>query len=148
MRKIPILTGASAAGVALALVLAGSSMAATSMASTSGPWKATDTLANGAAAAVTVTKNANGTGTLTVHLTGLRADRAWAVDIDGGKTTTSRETAEIAFRSGFGAEAVSSRTFTIHLTKAQMEAYLDTAASSGIVLRLRDAADASAAMFS
>ena len=143
MRKIPILTGASIAGVALALVLAGSSMAATS-----GPWKATVKLANAAAAAATVTKNANGTGTLTVNLTGLRADRAWVVDIDGGKTTTSRETAEIAFRSGLGVEAVSSRTLTIHLTKAQMEAYLDTASASGIVLRLRDAADKSAAKFS
>lgn len=142
MHKIPILTGATLTGAALALVVATSTVAA----SPAGPWTGTVTLGNGASATATVAKAANGTGTITVKLKGLRADRLWIVDVDGGKTAAGPATAEIAFRSAYGVETVSSRTLTIHLTRARMEAFLDTAASSGIVLRFRDGADRSAAL--
>jgi hypothetical protein len=50
---------------------------------------------------------------------------------------------EIPFTSGF---SCTFRTLTIHLTRARMEAFLDTAASSAIELRFRDGAARSAAL--
>lgn len=169
MRTTPLL-----AGVALVLVAAGATMAASpppsaapiakpSPSQTTSPKTGTGSSgasSSGALSAgiqpidvttgnVTVVTAPNGTGTITVTLKGLRPDARWTVDIDGGtlaKTLENRAD-EIAFRSGMTVERLSSDTVRIHLTTPEMKAFEAARSSSGIVVLVSDGANRAAAVF-
>jgi len=97
----------------------------------------------------TVVKNANGTGTMTLTLRGLRPDLPWVVDVDGGTIDhpTERAADEIAFRSGMGVERVSSDTVRIHLTATEMRDFLDARSGKGVVVLVSDGQNRSASTF-
>ncbi len=97
----------------------------------------------------TFVEHANGTGTLTVTLDGLRADQPWDVDVDGGtvERTIERPADEIAFRSGMGVERVSDDTVRIHLTKTEMRDFLAAKAARGVVVSVSDGTNRAAAEF-
>lgn len=92
---------------------------------------------------------ANGSGTLTVTLDGLRADARWTVDIDGGTLPDLSESAanDIAFRAGAGVDKTSSRTLTIHLTKREMQDFSAALNTRGVVVMVSDGVNQSAATF-
>ena len=97
----------------------------------------------------TVAQAANGTGTLTVKLAGLRPDVRWTVDVDGGALGAPDSTRrEIAFRSGMGVEKVSTDTVRVQLTKAEMARFLRDRSSVGVVVHVSDGMSQSAATFS
>lgn len=112
-------------------------------------WSAAITPLNVTTGTTTVLENANGTGTLTVTLSGLRPDAAWTVDIDAGTIANARETttAEIAYRSGMGVEKLSSDTFRVHLTVAEMKDFLAARTGKGVVVLVSDGTNRSAATF-
>ena len=97
----------------------------------------------------TFVQHANGTGTLTVTLDGLRADQAWNVDVDGGTMNRiiERPADEIAFRSGMGVERVSNDTVRIHLTKQEVHDFLAAKAAKGVVVEVSDGTNRAAAEF-
>ncbi len=173
MRKISIVSAAGlvviAAGVAMAASPAPSPTAAPSPAPTTRPQATPSpttpaTPAAGAAASTwsaaikpltvttgqaTVVEGKNGGGTITIKLVGLLADVRWTVDVDGGTVAKPLEAArhEIAFRAGLGVEKISSDTIRIHLTKAEMKAFLADRSSMGVVVLVSDGTNRSAATF-
>jgi hypothetical protein len=157
MRTLPILTGA-----ALVLVAAGATMAASPSPSASpspqpsatpAPSTAPSTTASNAQSwsasiqplhqttgTAKVVEAANGTGTMTITLDGLRADTRWTVDVDGGTLPDVRENAanEIAFRAGAGLDHTSNRTVTFQLTKHEMQDFATAVADRGVVVMVSD----------
>ncbi len=97
----------------------------------------------------TFVKHANGTGTLTITLHGLRADQPWDVDVDGGTAAEPLERAadEIAFRTGMGVERVSNDTVRVHLTKQEMRDFMAARAAKGVVVDVTDGTNHAAAEF-
>jgi hypothetical protein len=97
----------------------------------------------------TFVEHANGTGTLTVTLDGLRADQPWVVDVDGGTVDKAieRPADEIVFRSGMGVERVSDDTVRIHLTKHEVRDFLAAKAAKGVVVEVSDGTNRAAAEF-
>jgi hypothetical protein len=91
----------------------------------------------------TFVKHANGTGTLTLTLHGLRPDQPWSVDVDGGTAAQPIERAadEIAFRSGMGVAKVSSDTVRIQLTRAEMRDFVAAQAAKGVDVIVSDGAN-------
>jgi hypothetical protein len=112
-------------------------------------WSAAIAPLNVTTGKATVVQNSNGTGTITVTLNGLRPDAAWSVDIDAGTIKGAREatSAEIASRASMGVEKVSSDTFRVHLTAAEMKAFLAARKGTGVVVLVSDGTNRSAATF-
>jgi hypothetical protein len=121
---------------------------ATTTASTS-TWSAAITPLNVTTGTATVLEHENGTGTITVQLKGLRPDAPWTVDIDAGTMVKASEvtTGEIAYRSGMGVERVSSDTFRVNLTAAEMKDFLAARSGAGVVVLVSDGTNRSVATF-
>jgi hypothetical protein len=97
----------------------------------------------------TILEKADGAGTITVTLKGLRPDVRWTVDVDSGTSTRATDSSrhEIALRTGTGVEKVSSDTFKIHLTKAEMKRFLAERKANGAAVLVSDGVNRSAAVF-
>jgi hypothetical protein len=112
-------------------------------------WTAAIKPLNATTGSAKVVEHANGTGTLTVKLDGLDADRPWTVDVDAGTVDRQIERAadEIAFRAGMGVERVSNDTVRVHLTKTEMHDFVRAQGSRGVVVMVSDGTNRSAAAF-
>jgi hypothetical protein len=151
MRMIPML-----AGVALVLASAGVATAAApskaqpaSSSSSATTFTATITPLHAVNGTATVVKNANGSGTVTLKLSGLRADTTWTADIDGQatKTDTLADHRQLRFASGVTADKVSSDTLRIQLTAEQMSWFLRERAASGVAITVTDGSSQATASF-
>lgn len=88
----------------------------------------------------TVAEAANRTGTVTLKLTGLVDEQRWTVDIEAGTIARPNERVEIAFKSGSEVTRVGTDTVRIHLTKAEMAAFLHARTHGGVVAVVSDGA--------
>jgi hypothetical protein len=172
MRTIPILSGAALVLVAAGVTMAASPVTAPATAPATqpagahptapaksaapaaaatpanGPWTAAVQPLNTTSGTATVVRAANGSGTITLKLTGLRPDARWTVDIDAGTLAGSRQIskAEIAQLSGSDLEK-SAGTVKVHLTAAQMKAFIRDRSSMGVFVLVSDGTNQSAATF-
>jgi hypothetical protein len=96
----------------------------------------------------TVTLNADGTGTISLQLSGLVNGAAWTVDVDGGTLDRPNELRSIAYRTGDQVKKVSPDTINIQLTKAEVDAFNTAYGNQGVVIFISDGSRLSAAVIS
>ena len=92
-----------------------------------------------------VRRLSNGDGTIRLKLTGLVNELPWTVDVDGGTTARPDESHEIAFKSGDEVVRIASDSIRIHLTKAEMAAFVRAQRREGVVIMVSDGTRLSAA---
>jgi hypothetical protein len=85
-----------------------------------------------------VTETASGGGTVVLRVSGLLDAVHWTVDIDGGTIARPNEAREIAFKSGVDLTRLAMDTVSIHLTRAEMTAFLNAEKSGGVVAVVSD----------
>jgi len=85
-----------------------------------------------------VVEHADGSGTIRLRVTGLLDSQPWAVEIDGGTVAKPAETAEIAFKTGADVARLAMDTVRIHLTPAEMTAFMKARANGGAFAEITD----------
>jgi len=85
-----------------------------------------------------VTESASGGGTVVLRVSGLLDAVHWTVDIDGGSVARPNEAREIAFKTGTDLTRLAMDTVSIHLTRAEMTAFLKADKSGGVVAVVSD----------
>ena len=85
-----------------------------------------------------VTESASGGGTVVLRVSGLLDAVHWTVDIDGGSVARPNEAREIAFKTGTDLTRLAMDTVSIHLTGAEMTAFLKADKSGGVVAVVSD----------
>jgi hypothetical protein len=85
-----------------------------------------------------VVEGANGTGTVTLHVTGLLDSTLWSVDIDGGTVARPNENLEIAFKTGVDLTPLTTDTVQLHLTKPEMARFTHAEGHGGVVAVVSD----------
>jgi hypothetical protein len=86
----------------------------------------------------TVTETSAKTGTVTLRVSGLLDAVRWSVDIDGGTIARPNERVEIASKSGADLTRLATDTVRIHLSGAEMAAFLKAEKSGGVVAVISD----------
>ena len=71
-------------------------------------------------------------------MTGLLDAQRWSVDIDGGTIALPKEGSEIAFKTGADVTRLTMDTVRLHLTKAEMTAFVNAQKSGGVVAIVSD----------
>ena len=92
-----------------------------------------------------VHRETNGTGVITLRLTGLVNELPWTVDVDGGTVAIPDELTGIDFMSGNEVDRVGMDTIRVHLTKADMATFIRTQRREGVVIFVSDGTRLSAA---
>ena len=92
-----------------------------------------------------VHRESNGTGVITLRLTGLVNELPWTVDVDGGTVAIPDELTGIDFMSGNEVDRVGMDTIRVHLTKADMATFIRTQRREGVVIFVSDGTRLSAA---
>lgn len=95
----------------------------------------------------TVHELSAGDGTVTLHVTGLLDAVRWTVDIDGGTIARPNEAVEIAFKSGTDVTRLATDTVRIHLTRAEMAAFMNAQKTGGVVAIVSDGSQVGFAEF-
>jgi len=85
-----------------------------------------------------VTESASGSGTVVLRVSGLLDAVHWTVDIDGGSVARPNEAREIAFKTGTDLTRLAMDTVSIHLTGAEMTAFLKAEKVGGVVAVVSD----------
>jgi|SRR5690349_5984143 hypothetical protein len=85
-----------------------------------------------------VVEHANGSGTVTLRVSGLLDAQHWTVDIDGGTVALPNEKAEIASKAGADVTRLAMDTVRIRLTKAEMTAFMRARDHGGVVAEVSD----------
>jgi hypothetical protein len=96
----------------------------------------------------TVVKNSNGTGTLTLKLTGMVDEATWKVDVQAGTIEMPSQRVRIALKQGDDVTKVAPDTIKVDLTKSEMKAFVKAQKSTGVVVFVSDGTRLSAATFS
>ena len=99
------------------------------------------------AGSATVAELKGGVGTMTLKLSGLLGEQRWTVDVEAGTVALPNERIEIAFRSGEQVTRLGTDTIRIHLTRAEMAAFLKAQKSGGAVAIVSDGARVAYATF-
>ena len=86
----------------------------------------------------TVTETSAKTGTVTLRISGLLDAVRWSVDIDGGTIARPNERVEITSKSGADLTRLATDTVRIHLSAAEMAAFLKAEKSGGVVAVISD----------
>jgi hypothetical protein len=86
----------------------------------------------------TVVETSAKTGTVTLRVSGLLDAIRWSVDIDGGTIARPNERVEIASKSGADLTRLATDTVRIHLSAAEMAAFLKAEKSGGVVAVVSD----------
>ena len=86
----------------------------------------------------TVVETSAKTGTVTLRVSGLLDAVRWSVDIDGGTIARPNERVEIASKSGADLTRLATDTVRIHLSAAEMAAFLKAEKSGGVVAVVSD----------
>jgi hypothetical protein len=86
----------------------------------------------------TVTETSAKTGIVTLRVSGLLDAVRWSVDIDGGTMARPNERVEIASKSGADLTRLATDTVRIHLSGAEMAAFLKAEKSGGVVAVVSD----------
>ena len=95
-----------------------------------------------------VVESTNGTGTVTLHVSGMLDAQRWTVDIDGGTVARPNERVEIAFKAGADVTRLTMDTVRIHLTRTEMHAFLNARKTGGVVAVISDGSRLGYAEFS
>ncbi len=122
-----------------------STLSASQPASTQSSWTAQVQPLRAVTGSVTVAKNADGTGLVTLKLDGMGRNAAWIVDVDGGTIARPNERDEIASKRGDDVARTGADTLTVKLTAAEMRAFLRDQAKVGVVVFVHDGSRISAA---
>ncbi len=95
----------------------------------------------------TVTKNADGTGLVTLTLTGVINDTTWTVDIEPGSIDHPNSGVTIASKQGSDVKKVAPDQIQVKLTKDEMDAFAHalTANPAGVTIFVSDGHRLSAA---
>jgi len=86
----------------------------------------------------TVVEHPDGTGDVTLKVSGLTDASTWAVDIDGGTIARPDESREIAFKAGGDLTRLAMDTVLIHLSKPEMAAFMSAHRDGGVVAEVSD----------
>jgi hypothetical protein len=95
----------------------------------------------------TVVQQADGTGVMTLKLTGLVDEQDWTVDIQAGTIEMPSEHVQIALKQGDDVTKVAPDTITVRLSKDELKAFAKAQQSSGVVVFVSDGTRLSAATF-
>lgn len=95
-----------------------------------------------------VVESSNGTGTVTLRVSGMLDAQRWTVDIDGGTVARPNERIEIAFKAGADITRLTMDTVRIHLTRTEMHAFLNARKTGGVVAVVSDGSRLGYAEFS
>lgn len=95
----------------------------------------------------TVVQQADGTGVMTLKLTGLVDEQSWKVDVQAGTIEMPSERVQIALKQGDDVTKVAPDTITVRLSKDEMKAFTKAQASTGVVVFVTDGTRLSAATF-
>lgn len=71
----------------------------------------------------TIDQKADGTGLLTLQLTGMVNEENWTVDFEPGAVQHPNDAVTIALKQGSDVEKVAPDKIQVHLTKAEMDAF-------------------------
>jgi len=96
----------------------------------------------------TVAQQADGTGVMTLKLTGLVDEAHWTVDIQAGTIEMPSARVRIALKQGDEVTKTAPDTITVKLTKDEMKAFTKAQKSTGVVVFISDGTRLSAATFS
>jgi len=96
----------------------------------------------------TVVQNSDGTGTLTLKLTGMVDEATWKVDVQAGTIEMPSERVRIALKQGDEVTNIAPDSITVQLTKDEMRAFVKAQKSTGVVVFVSDGTRLSAATFS
>lgn len=96
----------------------------------------------------TVVQQADGTGVMSLKLTGLVNEAHWTVDIQAGTIEMPAARVRIALKQGDEVTKTAPDTITVKLTKAEMKAFAKAQKSTGVVVFISDGTRLSAATFS
>jgi hypothetical protein len=96
----------------------------------------------------TVAQQADGTGVMTLQLTGLVNEAHWTVDIQAGTIEMPSARVRIALKQGDEVTKTAPDTVTVKLTKDEMKAFAKAQTSIGVVVFISDGSRLSAATFS
>lgn len=96
----------------------------------------------------TVVKNSDGTGTLTLKLTGMVDEATWKVDVQAGTIEMPSQRVRLALKQGDEVTKVAPDTIKVQLTKNEMHAFVKAQKSTGVVVFVSDGTRLSAATFS
>jgi hypothetical protein len=100
------------------------------------------------AGSATVTEQPDGSGTVTLRISGLLDAQRWTVDVDGGTIAMPNEHREIAFKAGVDVTRLAMDTVSVRLSKAEMTAFLSAQKSGGVVAIVSDGTREGYAQFS
>jgi hypothetical protein len=96
----------------------------------------------------TVVQQADGTGVMSLKLTGLVNEAHWTVDIQAGTIEMPSARVRIALKQGDEVTKTAPDTITVKLTKDEMKAFAKAQKSTGVVVFISDGTRLSAATFS
>jgi hypothetical protein len=94
-----------------------------------------------------VQQQADGTGIITLQLTGLVNEQPWTVDVQGGTIERPQENVRIALKTNDEVQRVAPDTIQVHLTKQEMTGFTQAIQSKGVVMFVSDGTRLSAAVF-
>jgi len=94
-----------------------------------------------------VVQQADGSGVMTLKLTGLVDEQSWKVDVQAGTIEMPSERVQIALKQGDEVTKVAPDTITVRLTKDEMKAFTKAQGSTGVVVFVTDGTRLSAATF-
>jgi hypothetical protein len=95
----------------------------------------------------TVVQRADGTGVMTLKLTGLVDEQSWKVDVQAGTIEMPSERVQIALKQGDDVTKIAPDTITVRLSKDEMKAFAKAQGSTGVVVFVTDGTRLSAATF-
>jgi hypothetical protein len=98
--------------------------------------------------AASVVEAKDGTGAVTLRVSGMLDAQRWTVDIDGGTGALPNERIEIAFKAGADITRLTMDTVRIHLTRTEMHAFLNARKAGGVVAVVSDGTRVGYAEFS
>jgi hypothetical protein len=96
----------------------------------------------------TVTKRPDGTGQLTLQLTGMVNEQNWIVDVDPGTIQHPNDGVDIAYKTGNDVMKVAPDKIQVNLTKDEMDAFTKAISNNGVTIFVSDGQRLSAATIS
>lgn len=94
----------------------------------------------------TIQAQADGTGLLTLRLSGMVNEAPWTVDVDAGSLDRPLENASIAHKSGDEVKKIQPDTIQVRLTVQEMNQFSQALKANGVVIYVSDGTRLSAAV--
>ncbi len=94
----------------------------------------------------TIARQADGTGLLTLQLSGMINEVSWTVDVDAGTLDRPQENVNIAHKAGDDVKRVEPDKIQVRLTAQEMDQFAKALANKGVVIFVSDGTRVSAAV--